>query len=101
MLDPIFYFARENHSSSTVSDQTLADFARFSKNWGLSESDVLKDREFIRVRLQYTLTLGSSGLRSAKQQMLAADPQVSAAVKAMSKAAAFVRTPSNRNLSVK
>lgn len=101
MLDPIFYFARENRSSSTVSDQTLADFARFSKNWGLSESDVLKDREFIRVRLQYTLTLGSSGLRSAKQQMLAADPQVSAAVKAMSKAAAFVRTPSNRNLSVK
>ena len=101
MLDPIFYFAKQNKNVDVVSDDNLTEFARFaSEGWGINEADILKDRGFVRVRLQYTLTLCRSGLRPAKQQMLATDPQVSAAVNAMSKAAAFVRSPKSQTLSV-
>lgn len=102
MLDPIFYFARENRSLVEVNHDAIAAFAKFAaEGWGLSESEILKDAAFVRTRLNYTLTLGRSGMPSARQQMLAADPQVRAAVNSIPKAAAFVRTPANRNLSLK
>ena len=101
MLDPIFDFAKQNKNVDVVSDDNLTEFARFAREgWGINEADVLKDLGFVRVRLQYTLTLCRSGLRPAKQQMLATDPQVSAAANAMSKAAAFVRSPKSQTLSV-
>lgn len=94
MLDPIFYFAKQNQALTEVSDDTLTQFAQFAaKGWGLNEAVVLKDAEFVRSRLMYTLTLGRSGIAPAKQQMLTTDPQVAAAVRSISKAAAFVRTP--------
>ncbi|MDI1243652.1 MAG: S41 family peptidase [bacterium] len=102
LLDPIFYFAKDNKGLSEVSEDTVAQFARFAeKGWGLSAVSIIKDAEFVRSRLQYTLTLSRSGIRPAKQQMLATDPQVSAAVRSISKAAAFVRTPKSQTLSVK
>lgn len=102
MLDPIFYFAKENSELAEVSDETIASFASYAaKDWGLSEAAILNDRDFVRTRLQYTLTLGRAGITSARQQMLSTDPQVRAAMNSIPKAAAFVRTPANRNLSVK
>lgn len=101
LLDPIFYFAKQNQSLTEVSDETLVSFAKFARSFGSPEADVLKDAAFVRSRLQYTLTLGRSGIHQAKQQMLTTDPQVAAAVAAMSKAAAFVRTPKNQSLSSK
>lgn len=101
MLDPIFYFAKQNPTLIEVSNENLAQFAKFAANWGVREADVQKDAEFVRSRLQYTLTLGRFGLRAAKQQMLMTDPQVSAATSSMSKAAAFVRSPKTQTVSSK
>lgn len=102
MLDPIFYFVKRDQAITEVTDETVSAFAKFAADgWSLSESAVMKDREFVRVRLQYTLTLGRFGLTPARQQMLAADPQVRSAMNSIPKAAAFVRSPANRNLSVK
>ncbi|HQU94122.1 MAG TPA: S41 family peptidase [Pyrinomonadaceae bacterium] len=102
MLDPIFYFAKQNQGLTEVSDDTLVQFAQFAaKGWGLNESAVLDDAEFVRARLQYTLTLGRSGIAPAKQQMLTTDPQVAAAVRSISKAAAFVRTPKSHTVSTR
>ncbi len=102
MLDPIFYFAKQNQALTEVSDDTLTQFAQFAaKGWGLNEAVVLKDAEFVRSRLMYTLTLGRSGIAPAKQQMLTTDPQVATAIRSISKAAAFVRTPKGQTLSSK
>ncbi len=102
MLDPIFYFAKQNQALSDVTDDTVAQFAAYTaKSWGLTETAVLKDREFVRSRLLYALTLSRSGIRTAKQQMLLTDPQVTAAVRSISKAAAFVRSPKTQTLSAK
>ena len=100
MLDPIFFFAKQNLGAAEVSDATVAQFAQFAaKGWGLSETAILKDAGFVRSRLQYTLMLGRHGIRPAKQQLLATDAQVAAAVRSISKAAAFVRTPKNQTVS--
>jgi carboxyl-terminal processing protease len=102
MLDPIFYFAKENADLTEVSDETVVSFAHFAaKGWGLNKTSILKDRDFVRDRLLYSLTLGRSGMQPARQQRLASDAQVRAAMNSLPKAAAFVRTPANRNLSVK
>ena len=102
ILDPIFYFAKQNSALTEVTDQTVAEFAQFAaKGWGLNEPSILKDSRFVRSRLQYTLTLGRSGIRPAKQQMLTTDPQVSAGIKSISKAAAFVRSPRRQSVSSK
>jgi hypothetical protein len=102
MLDPIFFFARENRSIAEVSDETIESFAKYAAGgWELNPEDILRDHDFVRARLHYTLTLGRTGMRSARQQMLSADPQVRAAINSIPKAAAFVRSPANRNLSVK
>ena len=102
MLDPIFYFGKQYPALTEVSDDTLNQFAQYAaKGWGLNESTVLKDAAFVRSRLQYTLTLGRSGVQNARQQMLATDPQVAAAIRSISKAAAFVRTPKGQTLSSK
>lgn len=102
MLDPIFYFAKQNQALTEVSDDTLTQFAQFAaKGWGLNEAVVLKDADFVRSRLMYTLTLGRSGIAPAKQQMLTTDPQVATAIRSISKAAAFVRTPRGQTLSSK
>jgi len=102
MLDPIFYFAKQNQVLTQVTDDTVAQFAHFaSRGWALNPESILKDAGFVRSRLEYTLTLGRSGIRPAKQQMLATDPQVSAAIRSLSKAAAFVRSPKSQILSSK
>ena len=101
MLDAIFYFARQNHALTEVSDDELVEFSRFANEWGLNEMDVMKDQEFARVRLQYTLTLAQQGISSAKQQMLSSDPQVIAAIRSMARAAAFARSPQRQTLSSK
>ncbi|MEO5858421.1 MAG: S41 family peptidase [Pyrinomonadaceae bacterium] len=102
MLDPIFYFSKENKGITEVTDDTVVQFARFAaKGWGLNDASIAKDSGFVRSRLQYTLNLGRSGIRPAKQQMLATDPQVSAAIRSISKAAAFVRSPKSETLSSK
>lgn len=102
LLDPIFYFAKQSETLTEVSDDTVAQFASFAeKGWGMNAASIIKDTEFVRSRLQYTLTLGRHGIRPAKQQMLATDPQVSAAIRSISKAAAFVRSPKSQTLSSK
>ncbi len=102
MLDPIFYFAKQNRALTELTDDTVTHFAQFAaKGWGLNEASIIKDAGFVRSRLQYTITLGRSGIRPAKQQMLATDPQVAAAIRSISKAAAFVRSPKSQTLSSK
>jgi carboxyl-terminal processing protease len=102
MLDPIFYFAKENQALTEVSDETIVSFSAYAADgWGLNAASIMKDRDFVRTRLRYTLTLGRSGITLARQQTLTWDAQVRAAINSVPKAAAFVRTPANRNLSVK
>lgn len=103
MLDPVFYFVKENpDAGQDISDETIAAFARFvPKGWGLTEADVLKDKEFVRSRLRYNFALARFGIAAAKETLLKEDPQVAAAVRSVPKAAAFARTPNTRNLSAK
>lgn len=102
MLDPVFYFAKENAGLADVTDAAIDSFARFAAaGWKVAEADVLQDKEFIRQRLNYTLTLANSGVDSAKKQLLRSDAQVAAAIRSIPKAAAFARTPKTQTLSVK
>jgi carboxyl-terminal processing protease len=101
MLDPLFYFAKENTSIAEVSDDAVASFARFAAVWNIAEADILKNKEFVRQRLNYNLTLARSSVRNAKEQLLRSDPQVTTAVRSIPKAAAFARSPKTQNLSVK
>jgi carboxyl-terminal processing protease len=101
MLDPLFYFAKENTALSEASDDTIVNFARFASGWNLGDTDIHKDREFVRQRLNYNLALARAGVRPAKEQLLRSDPQVTAAVRSIPKAAAFARSPKTQNLSVK
>ena len=96
LLDPIFYFAKQNPNATEVNADTLALFAEYAaKGWGLNETATVKDSEFVRSRLQYTITLSRSGIGPARRQMLSTDPQVSSAIRSMTKAAAIVRSPKN------
>ena len=102
LLDPIFFFAKENPALNHISDETIAAFAKYAANgWSIKESVALNDPGFVRSRLLYTLVLSRSGMQSARQQMLSSDSQVRAAINSLPKAAAFVRTPAGRNFSIK
>ena len=101
MLDPLFYFAKENTALAEVSDDTVVSFARFAAVWNIAEADILKDKDFVRQRLNYNLTLARSSVRNAKEQLLRSDSQVTSAVRSIPKAAAFARSPKTQTLSVK
>lgn len=98
LLDPLFYFAAENRvskraESTEISEEVISEFERFASNgWKLPAELTAADRTFANLRLRYNLVLARSGPRAARELLLKEDPQVSAAVRSMSRALTFARS---------
>ena len=92
LLDPIFHFARSMAASGQleISDEGLAAFRNFAcDHWGIPESRVAREEQFIRVRLAHDLALASGGPSAASRALLKSDETLSKAVQAMPQAVSF------------
>ena len=92
LLDPIFFYSQRliAREPSAISDRDVSDFIDFARNdWAISEPDINAEREFIRLRLGYNLTLARSGSTAASEFLLKRDHVVAKAITAMPQAISF------------
>ena len=86
LLDPIFHFAREMAAKSINS----VDFREFARNgWGVRDSVIARNQEFIDLRIAHDLELASGGSVRASRVLIKSDQQVAKAVQAMPQAVSF------------
>lgn len=92
LLDPIFHFARELAVSGRdlSADQLFTEFREFARQgWGVQSPTLVRNEEFIKLRLAHDLELASGGPLKASRLLLRSDHQVAKAVQAMPQAVSF------------
>ena len=86
LLDPIFHYVREKAANSL----TVPDFPEFARTgWGVRDSVITRNDEFIKLRIAHDLELASGGSVKASRVLLKSNHQVARAVQAMPQAVSF------------
>jgi carboxyl-terminal processing protease len=91
LLDPIFHYTREVATSGGAeASGDLEAFRTFARDrWGISEGIIVKNQDFIKLRLSYDLALAHGGPVTASRVLLKSDAQVAKALQAMPQAVSF------------
>ena len=92
LLDPIFHFARERALNARIlsDDDLFADFREFARQgWGVQDANLVRNEDFIKLRLAHDIELASGGPLKASRALLKNDQQVVKAVQAMPQAVSF------------